>query len=644
MSTLQNNPLLMALASAVLNPNLRTLLIYDAPYDGLRQIASYLDAIIRSLEHERKIVTTQLGSTEHDDTLWGYIPLPARGKDAQQQIEFKPLLFSQQQSAAHQQLLLIPNLAQISLAVARAGIMLMGTNVAHLERNEQSERWQPQQYWIAACAQDAIGSVSSHLVDRFVLRLRWNDASFATDHQTHIQYLQQRLAHNPSATDLSPADLAQIQAVVKLIKEAQQHHPQATPEMMESLLDYFAEEIPAARLFHRHEITLARYAVTVAQIAGADSVDEQHIADAARLMGISKPELEDDDTSEPAIKQESSTPAKKPEATGENKSNSAIQEPGATQATREKKEQVSAEVQETIITPLLQSVLAPENPYLEESAPILHEEDALRLPWRHSPLGRADHGEIVGIEQGASVHDIAIISTLLHAALFSKQRQSKDEATENTTGIRIRITPEDLHHYRRAPAPEQMLLLLLDYTSLKRCNWQEALLPYLSWAYTRRASISIVKVGAQDAHDELQAEVVNTRNVLAPLLDRTLEASTGRATPLAHGMQLALQTVQRNLQHGRNTVQHVQLIVISDGRGNIPLQASINKRVSTPVTREGIADALKIAQEIRALKHIESVLLNPQPTHYAHLPIALADALGATIMPIPPYTVEIEVS
>lgn len=628
----------MALASAVLNPNLRTMLVYDAPYDGLQQIASYLSTIVGSLEHEMKLVVTQLGSTEHDDTLWGSIPLPVKDVASQPVMQLKPLLYSQQRNSEQCELLLLPNLAEISLAVARAGVMLMGTNVVHLERNGQSEVWQPQQYWLAACAQDDIGLVSPHLVDRFVLRLNWKDVSFATDHQTHVQHLQQRLARNHTGgANLSSADHVQIQSIVKLIKKAQQHHPQATPEMMEAVIDYFAEEMLPAQLYHRHEITLARYAVAVAQIDGADNVAEQHIASAASLMGIRKPEVNTDDTSGPTRKKENLTTPKGSETIEKHKPSATDQESGGTHLPLEKKEQVSAEVQEASLTPLLQSILAPENPYLEESAPVLHEEDALRLPWRRSSLSRTDHGAIVGVEQGASVHDIAIVSTILHAVLFSKLHPSKD----NPTGVHV--TQEDLYHYRRSPAPEHMLLLLLDYTSLKHCDWQEALLPYLGWAYIRRASISIVKVGAQDARYELQAEVVHARNMLVPLLEHTLNVATGKATPLAHGMQLALQTVQRNLQHGRNTVQHVLLVVISDGRGNIPLQASINKHVTMKVRREGIGDALKIAQEIRDMQHVESVLLNPQPPHYAHLPQLLADSLGATIVPIALQSDETEV-
>ena len=89
----------MALTGAILNPSLRTILVYDAPYYGLQQIANYLSAIESALNH--KIVTTQLGSTEYDDNLWGYTPLPTGDTTTYQKIQFKPLLLSKEQNEDH---------------------------------------------------------------------------------------------------------------------------------------------------------------------------------------------------------------------------------------------------------------------------------------------------------------------------------------------------------------------------------------------------------------------------------------------------------------------------------------------------------------------------------------------------------------
>ena len=38
-------------------------------------------------------------------------------------------------------------------------------------------------------------------------------------------------------------------------------------------------------------------------------------------------------------------------------------------------------------------------------------------------------------------------------------------------------------------------MLLLDYTCLEYCQWEEKLLPYFSWDYSQRASVGLIQVG-----------------------------------------------------------------------------------------------------------------------------------------------------
>ncbi len=185
-----------------------------------------------------------------------------------------------------------------------------------------------------------------------------------------------------------------------------------------------------------------------------------------------------------------------------------------------------------------------------------------------------------------------------------------------------------------------MLLLLLDYTSLDKCDWIQALSPYLHWAYVERASVCIVQVGMADAAHELCAERVSARSILVPSIELALEAKPGKATPLAHGLDLAFQALRHALEHGRSTVEQVLLVVISDGRGNVPLAASHAGYIGKPVSREGIEDALQIAQQIRDQKGMQAVLLNPQPEYYSDLPLTLAKMLNAGTVDIERLGVE----
>jgi len=271
-------------------------------------------------------------------------------------------------------------------------------------------------------------------------------------------------------------------------------------------------------------------------------------------------------------------------------------------------------------------------PYPEDEAPIEREATSLKIPYIRFSTSRSHRGPIYGVEQSDSLRDLAIVSTLTAAAMRQKVR-GHDPIKQG-----LLIEKSDLRRYRRGYVAEKMLMLLLDYTSLRDCNWQDAILPYLSEAYTERASITIIKVGARDATQPLQAETINARNILVPRVGTALAAQHGTATPLAHGLDLALQTLHRALQHGRSTAQKVTFVVISDGRGNIPLEASRQKKLTTIVTREGVEDARQVASAIRDLRRVEAVVLNPRPRYYAELPQLLAEALGAQLVDIPTPT------
>jgi magnesium chelatase subunit D len=286
---------------------------------------------------------------------------------------------------------------------------------------------------------------------------------------------------------------------------------------------------------------------------------------------------------------------------------------------------------------------------------------------------RAGHGVVIGVEQADSLRDIAVVSTILAAAPYQRvryhklkmkqqqllkqleQMQSDQDALpsflqkqkqlleqlerkiqiEDSHNLPFLLSRSDLKRYRRAPTADLMLLILLDYTSLRDSNWQDSLYPYLVRAYMERAAICIVQVGRQNASHELQAEVVRGRNILAPEIDDAIRNAVGRATPLAHGFDLTLQILRHALQHGRSTVYHVQLLIISDGRGNVPLEDSRIGRITQPVYRKGIEDAFGLAQQLQDFKDLEKVLLNPQPEQYADLPLLLAETMGAEVEDIP---------
>ncbi|MDE5113916.1 MAG: hypothetical protein O4803_06490, partial [Trichodesmium sp. St15_bin1_1] len=423
----------------------------------------------------------------------------------------------------------------------------------------------------------------------------------------------------------------------------------------ERILDYTSE----SNIYHRREIALARFASTYAQLEAANSVTINHVNKVARIMGL-KLEINDIDKSiksnsfnpqserkvtdlEPLISPELSEI--KDEYLSNNPPEIPVYKPQTSDFFRDPD---SAETTRLTITSLPE-ITPLENPYIEDIAPLEREIDSLKLPTHRSQSKTIYRGTIIGVEKTTNAHDLAIVRTLLEAAKFHKIRQKNQGNNDH----KLKILPSDLYRYRRASVAEQMFMLLLDYTCLEYCQWEEKLLPYFSWAYSQRASVGLIQVGIApnsivlDNNQsnvtinpaELRAKKISGQNILVPTIAMGLDlekTKKGKATPLAHGLDLALKTLRHALQHGKNTVQKAVLVVVSDGRGNVPLEASHVGKIKLPVGKKGVEDALEVAEKISNLANLETIFLNPQSKQYPDLPLLLAKALGAKILSIPP--------
>ncbi|NER00864.1 MAG: hypothetical protein F6K30_29930, partial [Cyanothece sp. SIO2G6] len=430
-----------------------------------------------------------------------------------------------------------------------------------------------------------------------------------------------------------------------VLQKAKQGFPEILPEARGRVLEYV--ELTSG-YSHRRDLAVLRLARVNAQLEGLDQVTAKMVDRAAAIMGLS---LQSE-----KIKEERS-PNDMPKLDQGNRSQPAAQDIPSSRVSDREKQPTSvqtgpvyqSDTEKTLPATPLPVGGATVDPYLEDRVEPQREATSLRLPPRRFKSATMGRGEIIGVEPTTVPQDLAVVGTLLEAAkyralrwkaLLEKSERSPWEAAllskwDGNGHQPLILQAGDLRRYRRAAVAEQLLTLVLDYTSVSNCRWQEALLPYLQWAYVERARVCLVQVGAGDARDELRAERREADSILVPRVRHRLEAKRGRATPLAHGLDLALQTLRHSLQHGRSGVQQAMLVVVSDGRGNVPLAASRAGKVEPPVGRKGIEDGLEVAGQIAALKGVEAVVLNPQPKHYTDLPVELAQALGAKIAKIP---------
>lgn len=608
---------LCGLAAAALEPGLRQVLLFDADFTALETAVSLLHQLL-TLTTTQTVQVVPLTGLAQEDDLWGsYTPTPPSSREASDAagltLAWQDGWLTQNRNDDGWLLVVIPDLTRLTLAASRACITLLDAPVGHLERYGKQYPWQPHICWLAACARDEMGKVSSHLLDRFTLRLPAPQLRPASSATTIIEWLQTKESVGLFASDLTLPDAWR--------KKVTGSHrlSDAPPAAIQRVLAY-SEGLTHSGV--RRELALARLGRVVARLAGETAVTPQHINEAANLIGLTLPQPDEEpkEVEPPQPKPEPSSPEPLP-----------LQQPGEAHASEPATPpDPSPTIDPGSPEPMPASPL-PADPYPEDSSSVDRELFALQLPLRRHRATAAEWGVIIGEQPADSLQDLALIPTILEASLYQKVRRKNQPEKANG----LILSPADLRRYRRVPQPEKMLLLLLDYTCLRDCEWQQALIPHLRWAYVNRASITIIQVGSDKAEHELRSQKITARSLLTPRIAETLEPQMGRATPLAHGLEMAYQTLQQAHQHGRSFIQETRFVVITDGRGNVPLAASSSGQVQMPVNREGIEDALHVAQQFSGIKRLDAFLLDPQPAYHAGLPLDLAEAIGSQYMIIP---------
>ena len=168
--------LLRGLACAALEPALRRVLLFDATFETLETAVPLLQAMLQTTTGTKVNVVT-LSANFLDDALWGSLTpyLPETGINPRQSmglaVRWQDGLLTQNRLSLDWLMVVIPDLTRLRLAAARTCMMLLDAPVVHLQRDSQDAAWQPRICWLAACERERVGRVSSHLLDRFALRL-----------------------------------------------------------------------------------------------------------------------------------------------------------------------------------------------------------------------------------------------------------------------------------------------------------------------------------------------------------------------------------------------------------------------------------------------------------------------------------------
>ncbi len=215
---------------------------------------------------------------------------------------------------------------------------------------------------------------------------------------------------------------------------------------------------------------------------------------------------------------------------------------------------------------------------------------------------------------GARLH---LFDTLRAAAPWQRLRAAHDDG-----GARLRIMPDDVRLTRFKQRSGTLTIFAVDASgsaAMHRLGEAKGAVELLlADCYVRRDRVALV------AFRGTSAEVLLPPTGALVMAKRRLAALPGGgATPLAAGLWRALLLAEE----ARRAGQMPFLVVLSDGRANIA-------RDGQPGRARADADAMAMARQARA-RGVPAVVVDTA-TRPGAAARALADAMGARYMPLPP--------
>ncbi|WP_062642199.1 hypothetical protein [Streptomyces maremycinicus] len=533
-----------------------------------------------------------LGAQTRDEDLWTRARLRQAGGRVSVSTHPGPLIETDGREGPPQ-LVVVPDLTRLSVAGMRAAVQLLGAEVAVVEHTGLRHIARPRARWLAVCRSADAGRLSPHLLDRFALRV-----SMAELRGSRPQRLLTLL---PSVSGAGAGHIAQASVTDGALTRVR------------ALLG------PDTGV--RRELALARLARTLASLDGDGAAEERHADAAARLIGL--PVAGTPDGTDPEREPPDSPGPSGADDRSEAPHDGSRVDRGATERPAGQGRPLRGPEPEEEVGSGPAAVHG--TPFPEDEVSVPRDFAPLRNLWQRTMGPAATRGAVVGSRRAKDLRDLAYVATVREAAVHQRVRRTD----------RFTIAPVDLRSHLRAGASERLLVLLLDHTCRDDAwDWAEALTPFLQWAYTGRAAVQVIEVGGADATHELKADSFAARNVLDPRVLAALYRPAGRATPLAHGIQEAARILRAAFQQHGSALAEAWLVVVTDGRGNVPLTAGRGGRPAGHVGAAGVEDALKAAARIGAMDRtrVRAAVVDPAREPYGSLPFRLADALGATVV------------
>ena len=388
----------------------------------------------------------------------------------------------------------------------------------------------------------------------------------------------------------------------------------------------------------RASVFAVRVARAAAALAGSQSVEEEHIGVAARLVlapratRLPPPTAQEDQTEETTeATEKSETPPPEPEPPSDKSDTENQDQNDKKDDKRDDPEDASNEennlpdnLPDNLVELVLEAAQAAMPAGLLASLKIGQLQRA-KTPTSGSAGAlqkNALRGRPVGARKGEPRADqrINVLETLRAAAPWQKIRQ-RQQATAEGQRQRIVVRKEDFHVTRFRQSGQTTTVFVVDASGSSALNRlaeaKGAVELLLADCYVRRDSVAVLAFRGQTAELILPPtrSLARAKRSLAGL-------PGGGGTPLAHAIEASMLLAEQLRKKGETPI----VVLLTDGKGNIA-------RDGRPGRAQAATDALAAATEMR-LKGFSTLLVDtsPQAQEAAQ---NLAQAMGAQYLALP---------
>jgi magnesium chelatase subunit D len=511
------------------------------------------------------VVELPIGATE--DRLVGTLDIEKAIKTGKK--HFEPGLLAE----ANRNILYIDevNLLDDHLVDVLLDAAAMGVNYVEREGVSFSH---PAQFVLVGTMNPEEGELRPQLLDRFALSVEVKGIPYQ---EARAEIVRKRIAfeNNPAAF-IASQHKDQEHTRRKIIEASKLLPKVKLSDEMLGLITQICVDFAVDG--HRADITMYKAACTIAAFKGRTEVAAEDVKEAAELVLPHRRRRQPFE--EPKLEQQQLQETIQRWSQNQNPQ----QKPPENDSSREDHDDQDTEREE----PEREQVFEADSPYQVKrlSTPVLDQMPRTGRGRRSKSRSNSKTGRYVdSVIPKGKVEDLAFDATLRAAAPFQSRRKQESRGEDT-----ILIEKSDLREKVRERKVGNLVMFVVDASGSMAAQermtaTKGAILSLLLDAYQRRDRVGLV------VFRKNKAELVLPPTNSVELAQRCLaKLPTGGRTPMAHGLNLGLETVKDWMRRDKEAIP--LMVLVSDGRANVPLNGGDPveeaKRVAHAISSAGI--------------------------------------------------------